>query len=267
MAEVAAKKNWIILVIAVAIGVAAMFAANTYINFRIASVEANLKRDMEMIKVVVPQHDLARGVRIVGDDLAIREVPKTYVSQEVVTPDAYSVAEGQRVVAAVDRGKPLLWAHLEGGQSPAFSGKLTVGKRAITFPVDEINSISGMLQPGDKIDLIATIRQLNNDVTYPLLQDVQILATGTQLSPRDDDGNGRQSQFTTVTLQVEPENANKIILAQEVGKLTAVLRNPDDERILAATKLDISSLLGTKKTEQPKRRSKGVEFIIGGVSQ
>ena len=67
-------------------------------------------------------------------------------------------------------------------------GKLTIGKRAITFPVDEINSISGMLQPGDKIDLIATIRQLNNDVTYPLLQDVQILATGTQLSPRDDDG-------------------------------------------------------------------------------
>jgi pilus assembly protein CpaB len=254
------NKNWVMLGAAIVVGVGAMYAANAYIGYRISSFEEAQKRGMELVKVVVAREDIPRGARVGAEGFALREIPRAYVHKDAVMPESFGNAEGQRMNFPLDRGKALLWAHLESGQTPTFSGKLAPGKRAITFPVNDVNSISGMLQPGDRIDLVVSLNQKGSNVTFPLLQDVKVLATGTQVSTIDDPATNlpTQRRFTTVTLQVDPGDANRIILAQDAGKLTAVLRNPDDGKINKMGRTTVSSLYNRATP------TGGIQFIIGG---
>lgn len=258
-------KNWYVLAMAIALGASGTYLAKNFIQERVAAAEAKLRGNLQTVSVVVPKQDLPAGVRVDTQAMAIREVPREYVHRDAVTPQHFELAEGQRLSFQVDGGRPLLWAHLESGRTPTFSAKLPNGMRALTVPVDEVNSISGMLQPKDKIDLILTTDRLGNrpeKITFPLLQDVEVVATGVQVQP-ERDGAGRAEKFRTVTLQVTPADANRVILAQESGKLTAVLRHPDDAKPQSGERITVAHLLGeTRATPRPKEP--GVHIIIGG---
>ena len=67
----------------------------------------------------------------------------------------------------------------------------------------------------------------------PLFQGLLVLATGKQVRAGVDERGARRS-FSTVTVEVEPEHAQRLVVAQRAGKLTAVLRNPDDPQRMAA---------------------------------
>ncbi len=260
------NRNFIMLAVAAALGVGGVYVTNKFIESRIAEYEQALKGRQKMIEVVVPNRNLPRGTRIRAADLAIREVPAEYVHGGVVTEAKYRIAEGQRLAFPVDKGKPLLWAHLETGSVPTFSGKLPEGYRALTFPVDEINSVSGLLQPRDRIDLILTYRPKKTQVTVPLLQNVLVLATGTTIMPQKyNSQRAAGTAYRTVTVQVTPADAERIILAQAAGKITAVLRHPDDKAVHPPKYLTVATLFGDKK---PKRRARPrgprIRFIIGG---
>ena len=263
-----ANKNWIMLSVAVVIGLVGMLLAKTFIQGRVADYEAKIKGDMRTTKVVVPKMDLPPGAVVTGDNMAIRDVPTLYVHRDVVTPEKFTVAEGQRLSFQLDSGKPLLWAHLEGGSSPNFSGKLPNGKRAMTISVDDINSISGMLQPKDKVDIILTMTRVGDKqkITFPLMQDVSVLATGTKISSErgvdPKTGQPVSTTYRTATLLVSQDEAKKIILAQDTGKLTLILRHPDDNKPLPKERITVAHLLDEGGIV--KRTGNGIEFIIGG---
>ncbi len=261
------NRNFLMLVVAAVLGVGGVYLTNKFIESRIAEYEQALKGRQKMIEVVVPNRNLPRGTRIRAADLAVREVPAEYVHRGVVTEAKYRIAEGQRLAFPVDKGKPLLWAHLETGSVPTFSGKLPEGYRALTFPVDEINSVSGLLQPKDRIDLILTYRPKKDQVTVPLLQNVLVLATGTAISPLKYDQTRQRgvNSHRTITVQVTPEDAERIILAQAAGKITAVLRHPDDKVVRKPKYMTVATLFGDKKPKRNvRRRGPGIRFIIGG---
>src|SRR5690606_2645701 len=125
--------------------------------------------------------------------------------------------------------------------------------------------------PGDRIDLLFTVRPPavpgtapSDEVTAPLMQDLAVLATGSQVAPSGDpSGLGRP--FTSITVEVSPEQAQRLIVAQRSGRLTATLRNPEDRAPVAAAALDVSTLLGVRR-ESPAvvRRPAGPELIVGG---
>ena len=116
----------------------------------------------------------------------------------------------------------------------------------MTVPVDEISSISGMLEPGDVIDLIATVDKQGSKTTFPLLQGVQVMATGQRAV--DDPKSGERREYSTVTLDTTPEQAQHVISAREGGKLTALLRNPQDQKQIAIANLDVDRLLNGAPT-------------------
>jgi pilus assembly protein CpaB len=119
-----------------------------------------------------------------------------------------------------------------------------MGRRAITVPVDEINSISGMLEPGDMIDLYVSLDYQGRKITLPLLQAVEVMATGQRAI--DDPKSGERREFTTVTLDTTPEQAQSVIVARDTGKITALLRNPQDKKPLPEARGDVAGLLGLK---------------------
>jgi pilus assembly protein CpaB len=262
------NKNWVLLGAAVALGLGAMVLSNSLIHNRIAQLEEEAKRGHQTVEVVVARRDLERGDTLTADVVAVRQVPKEFVHHTAVRPNQFELFERQRLAVPLKRGETLLEAHTEGKGTSVFSATLKKGLRALTFEVDAVNSISGMLRPGDRIDLIYSARQTNGagqaeqDVAVPLLSDVVVLATGQSLT-KQDEHDGKERTFSTVTLELSPLDANRIILAKTAGRLTAVLRNPDDRVGNATGMLGVASLLGGAR-QAAFAQGRTVEFIIGG---
>ena len=141
-------------------------------------------------------------------------------------------------------GEPVIWAQLEGQRAPTFSARLTQGRRAVTVPVDEISSLSGMVEPGDLIDIVVSINKDKRNFTFTLLQSVTVLATGTKASQDERDPEGRSRTFSTITLDTTPEDAKRVIAAREVGRVTALLRAPNDTGSVSRERSDAQGLLG-----------------------
>lgn len=251
-------KTWIVLGVALAVGIFAAIAVRAYIVGRVEALEAQTRG--HTVNVVVAKQDLPKGERLTPENVAVRPIPVDFAHTNAVVPESFDRIEGEALDHPVKGGEMILWSLLESRKAPSFSARVAAGRRAITVPVDEINSISGMLEPGDVVDLLATIEQNGRSTTFALLQDVQVLATGQHA---DDVANGgERRQFTTVTLDTTPEEAQQVVVAREAGKLTALLRNPQDHARLEALRGDLAALLG-----QAARGSDAqVPVLYGGQS-
>lgn len=243
------NKTWWALAAALALGGLAAWAAKSYLATRVAAIESQAQG--QKVRLVVAKRDIADGEVLSEDNLAVRNIPLEYAHSGAVKPEQFEEINGQRIVQGVKSGELVLWSLLAGQQAPAFSNVVAVGRRAITVPVDEINSISGMLQPGDFVDLMATIERNGRKRIFPLLQNVKVLATGqTPVNSRPTSQLQDQAQaqvdnnYATVTLDADPQEAQAVIMAREIGKITALLRNPQDKNPLRAMPAQMASLLG-----------------------
>lgn len=237
------SKNWFILLAALGVGGLAAMSTKNYIAQKIESIEAKDK-DKAMVKVVVAKQDLEKGSVLSGDNMASRDIPKEWVHSDAITPDQFNRADGARLALPANAGEPVLWAQVENENIGSFSTKLEIGRRAITLPVDEISSISGMLAPDDLIDIIVSVQKDSRSYTFTLLQSMRVLATGTKISQTDTDEDGKPSTFTTVTLDTNPEDAKKLIAAREIGRITALLRSPNDAANVSLSRAEANDLLG-----------------------
>ncbi len=272
-------KQIILFILSLALGAGGVFYSRQYIEQQVAYYKGQLDNTETMVEVVVPNRAMLRGEILLAGDLSVREIPEKYADTNTVNGSNYDIAVGQRIDFDIDEGRPLLWAHLEGGLTPTFSGKVEDGLRAMTVRVDEINSISGFLQPQDKVDLLLSYGTGDSQQIFPLIQRLNVIATGVQTLV-DKSSGGAQRSFSTITVHVSPADGQKITLAQQVGKLTAMLRNPDDEAPLSDIPMSVSELLNitqepvpvaapVAKPRKPKRAKKkepSIEYIIGGQS-
>src|SRR5262249_47281429 len=110
------------------------------------------------------------------------------------------------------------------GQRASLSALLDEGKRAVTVRVDDVRGVAGFVLPGDRVDVVL-IRAHGpggaaENISDVILQHVKVLAV-------DQLANERQETPTVaraVTLEVDTEQAQKILLATDVGKLALILR-------------------------------------------
>lgn len=236
------RKNWLILVLSLVLGAAAAFGASRYLSQRMAEIEARGK-DSDTVRLLVAKTNLAGGATLSPDTVAVREVPRAWAHSGAITPDQYSRAEGSALAHPANAGEPILWAQLEGRRAPTFSTRLQSGQRAVTVPVDEISSLSGMVVPGDLIDIVVSVRDGKRNYTFTLLQRVRVLATGSKANVDARDTDGRPG-FTTITLDTAPDDAKRVIAAREIGHVTALLRAPGDVAAVSDAITEARSLLG-----------------------
>lgn len=255
------KKTWLLLGAALFIGLLAALAARTYLSSQMAAIEARGKS--KTVNLVVAKREMKRGDKITADAVAVRAVPIDFSHSSAVTPDTFSRIEGQTLAYPVRAGEMVLWSLAEGKKAPTFSARVEVGHRAMTVPVDEINSISGLLEPGDVIDLMVTIDQKGKKTTIPLLQNVQVMATGQRSFDGQRDGD--RKQYSTVTIDATPLQARNIIVARDAGKITALLRNPEDRHRTAGGDANLSALLGSGLA--PATGVQSTPVLYGGTSK
>lgn len=267
----AAHRNALLLAAALALGALAAFGARGYLSEQLAIERERLLPRQATVQVVVAKRDLARGETLSADNMAVREVPKEFLAGGTIVPERFDAVAGAVLVQPMRAGEPLhqtAFAQADGG---AFSARLRSGVRALTIAVDEVNSLSGMLQPGDRIDLMLSVRlpggsstPLPQEVTRALMQDLRVLATGKQVRPSGDERQGASRVYTAITIEVTPEQAQRLVVAQRSGKLTAMLRNPGDRDPIAQRPLDVYGLLGLERAASAPAPSAPPEVIVGG---
>lgn len=266
-----------LVAIVLASGTIAVTGAHSYIERELDRQRvATQPPAVRTLAVVVAKYPLERGELIGADNMAIREVPAEFLPASIVRPDQFDPLSGMRLNRAMRSGEPLLREALaEDGPEP-LATRLSAGRRAVTIIADEVNSVSGMLRPGDSIDLLFTARDSLaseqggvGDLTRPLLQDVRILATGVQLDSTQPRAPGSAS-FGTITVEVTPEQAKQLVLAQRGGRLTAMLRGPDDRHEIGTGALDLAALLGRTRPAPPPpapAQRPAMEIIVGGMGR
>lgn len=234
------SKTWVVLIVAIVIGGIAAFAASSLLSSRLADIEA--RSQGKTVNIIVAKRDLLRGESLSSDNVAIRAIPADYAQSGSVFPEQFGSIEGEAIGFDLKAGEMLMWSQMEEKKVPTFSTRIESGRRAITVAVDEINSISGLLEPGDLIDLLVTVDQQGKKLTVPLIQSVRVMATGQRSV--DDPQSGEKRLYSTVTLNTDPRQAQTVVVAREAGRLTALLRNPQDVTPLQGMQGDLASILG-----------------------
>ncbi|MES2118319.1 MAG: Flp pilus assembly protein CpaB [Pseudomonadota bacterium] len=254
------NKTWGILGAALTIGLLAAGATRSFLSTQVAEIEA--RNQHQTVDVVVAKTNLEQNSVLSNKNVAVRKIPVEFAHSGAVKPAEFERIDGGAIAYEVKAGEMIMWSQMAGKRAPTFSARLAKGQRAITVMVDEINSISGMLEPGDRIDLMFTVDQNGKKVVLPLLQNVEVLATGQRAV--DDPKSGEHTQFATVTLNATPDQAKNIIVARETGKLTALLRNPDDKLPIGNKGYDLTSLFGTQPMPRSMVHARGIPVLYGG---
>ena len=208
---------------------------------------------VETVKQVVANQDMPRGARLNADTVSIRTIPKEWAYADALTPDQVSRFDNAALDVPARRGQPILWAQLASQGPRSLSDRIEPGRRAVTVPVDDISSVSGLVTPGDRIDLLVSVNRNAQTTLMPLLQRALVLATGMRTDARSaQDSSPDTRSYNTMTLDVSPEDARRIFAARELGRLTAVLRTPTDEDDIQMLKEDAQSILGLVPSSQKR---------------
>ncbi|WP_176954040.1 Flp pilus assembly protein CpaB [Paraburkholderia sartisoli] len=268
---------WVLLGVAAIAAGLLTWSMFRYMSGREAAMRASLMESMNarnQVSVLVPVTDLKAGAPLTSDNFAAREVSADFVYDDTIRAQDFDSLSKLTLVRPVKRGAPVRRADVSSFQARDFSDMLKPGTRALTIDIDTTNSADNMLKPGNRIDLfmIATPGDGSDSGSRGqsaqlLLSDLAVIATGRDVRPRDygeelsqqDDGSQRQG-YDSVTLQVSPEQAAKIALAQKVGTLRAVLRNRSDKLATPPVTVQQASLFGDDG-------SAGIQYIVGGKGE
>jgi pilus assembly protein CpaB len=258
LSQIRPNKTWIVLGVALTVGLVAALIARSYLSKQMQEIEARGKT--EYGQVLAFTRSMKAGEVITSEDMAGRSVPMDYIHSGAFAVGRSKEFVGRTVATSLRAGDPVLDAYLRDKKQPTFSTNVVKGKRAVTLPVDEISSISGLLEPEDTIDLLVTLTQKGKKIIVPLLQGVRVLATGQRVM--NDPQTGAKKQYSTVTLDASTEESRNLIIARDAGKITALLRNPDDPLPAVRSPVNLAALLAADKPTAVNDR--GIPVLYGG---
>jgi len=230
------------------------------------------------VKVLVATQDMSPGDTLSIERLDIGYLPKTMVTNSVVTAQDNQRAPvfGRKLAIPILRGDVLLWSHILTKTGDQHLAEAVQNKgRAVSIRVSAESAVHHWVEPGDRVDVLAIFRDPRSGdlVSTTLLQNVIVLATGRigGQSNRRLLSESDQS-YNTVTVHVLPEAAEMLILAQDLGSLYLTLRNPEDNDILelAEGKTTMQTLLTgerAKRISTTQSRIFKVEIIRGRRSE
>lgn len=214
------KRVIIILSVAVLCGLLASIVVIRYVRKQEQLASAGR---IELRPVVVAASDIPIGTRLTANLIAVRTWPKGGLPQGAVSEQ--EAVLGRLVKGEITRGEPILEQRLFPKDLAGAPGVMSVlvppGKRAMAVGVNEVIGVSGFILPKDRVDVIATrTDQAMSKSTETILQNVEVLAVGKRLEQE-----GKQNiEVPTVTLAVTPEEAERLALALNEGKIHIVLR-------------------------------------------
>lgn len=203
--------------------------------------------------VVVAASDLMAGQRLDAGDLSLQQWPLgTLPPGHLARVEA---ASGRVVKGAMVKGEVVLAAKLApAGLAGGLSAVVPAGYRAMTVRVDEVIGVGGFVQPGDRVDVLVTVDKgafRENPGSRVVLQDVPVLAVGEKVQEEGDAAKPRKRKVTVVTLQILPEQGERLALAASEGKVILALRNQGDRDDKQTSGVHLTTLMPPPAAPKP----------------
>jgi len=236
------RSNLIILVLALVMGSVAALMARSWIERHTAPQPTAATGT-----VLVAAAPLAFGAVLTEDNVS--EIPwaGSPLPEGAFAKKIDLLKDGRRVVlTAMERSEIIIRPKVTApGQRASLSVLLEEGQRAVTVRVDDIRGVAGFILPGDRVDVMLLRTETRQGETENsadvLLEYVKVLAIDQLLNDRQDQPTVA-TVAKAVTLQVSPEQAQKVLLAGNVGKLSLVLRQPAEGRTAEGRRITDSDL-------------------------
>jgi pilus assembly protein CpaB len=187
----------------------------------------------KMVAITAAARDMPAGTRLQKADLKTVRVPEKDVPRAAILdqklaidrPLLFPVGANEAIIS----NKVASAAGAEG--LPAL---IEVGKRAVSVPITDASGVAGMIQPRAHVDVLFTKPgSVSEAVTTTILEDVVVLAMGRTTEVANSSAAAAVSTAArpttqAATLLVTPEQARKLELAKNQGKISLALRNPLD---------------------------------------
>jgi pilus assembly protein CpaB len=265
----------VILALAVGSGLLAGYLALDLLSRGASVAEASPVRTSFL---AVAARDLPLGAVLREQDVRLLE----WTGDALPAGYASSAAElvGRGLITPVRANEPLLSDKLasreEGG---GLSILIPPGMRAVSVRVDEVVAVAGFVLPGARVDVLVTLDPRQGEsgtVTRVILQNIQTLAAGQTVQR---DLEGKPQTVTVITLLVTPDQAERLTLAANEGRIQLALRNMMDVDEVNTTGMRTAALLGGSRsapgttravqvqptTPRQRQESTVVETYRGGV--
>lgn len=213
--------------------------------------------------VVVAKTDIQTGSALSSRQLDTVEWPIQFLPDTSFRKP--SETEGRVLRRALAAGEPVLEPYLmpQGSQAGLVS-VIDDKKRAVSVKVDRVIGVAGFVTPGSRVDVLATLRRLDQPKNLPyskvILQDIPVLAIDQQL---EHSRSGEPEIVDVVTLQVDPSQAQTLIFGAHEGRLQLALRSPADRELVKTARVGVAELLGTPYKARVASRGPVVEVITG----
>jgi len=229
------------------------------------------------VQVLVSNADLSWGTKLTPEMMQLQEFPPGAIPEGHFT--SLEAIKDRVLLVDLKRSELLLESKLAplGTTSGGVAAVTDINKRAMSVKVDDVIGVAGFIKPGDRVDVMVTIEQEGgkqaNMMSKMILENVKVLASGTQMERKGKDEEPKPVQV--ITVEVDVEEAEKLALASTQGKLRLALRNPLNSEKVLTKGANVGALLSSyrlKQTAKPKVKGEGegdstvrVELIKGDV--
>ena len=263
------------LFLGLAVGIALITSVLIYKKLQGAT--GDVVAEEKGVNVAVAGTDITWGTKLTPDMMKVLKFP-TGNAPEGHFEDI-DVVKGRVSLANLKRGEAILESKLAPANVTAggVAAVMHPEKRAMAVKVDEVVGVAGFIKPSDHVDVMVTMNHPGSTeklFTKLLLENVLVLATGADIEKKGKDD--KPSPVTVITLEVSPEEAEKLALATTEGKLRLALRNPQNTQSVLTSGATVDSLLASYQLQKstpvartpkaPPVKSITVDVIKGGAT-
>ncbi|MES2071432.1 MAG: Flp pilus assembly protein CpaB [Pseudomonadota bacterium] len=229
-------------------------------------------------KVVVAAVDVNLGTRLTPEMIKLADWPAGSVQKDSFND--IKVLDTRVTRVALQRGEPLTESKLaQRGATGGLSAVVAEGKRAMTVRVNDVVGVAGFALPGNFVDILVSTQEENSkgaakdlNISKLVLERILVLAVAQEASQSDT----KPKVVNAVTLEVTPEQAEKLDLARSVGQLSLVLRNQVDlkptltvgatkQSLLYAVPASVAAAIAQKVPEKIVIRPRLVEVKVAAA--
>lgn len=219
------NRSRLLMIGGLALVVGLLVSYTVYNRLRTFAGSSNNERGLPVV--------MAAGDILVGAKLQAHDVTVVTLPQSAVPPGAFSATSqvlGRGAILPISKGEFILPSKLAAVNAGAgLPSMIPPGMRAVSVRVNDVVSVAGFVQPGTRVDVLATGNQGagNERQTITVLENVAVIAVGGSLLERL---AGGEQNAPVITLLVSPDDAQKLALASQEGRIQLALRNPLDTK-------------------------------------
>lgn len=234
-------KSFILIGISLGCGLVAAVGASRYLGDKQSSAA-----EAVTVKIAVAKKEVNINEALTGESFELQDWPKSKVPKGAIE-DPKKLADTHAKTRFYP-GEPILASRILGPGEGARQLAVPMGYRVVSVKVNQESSVSNLVQPGDRVDVVVVIRNANDrSISKTILRAVRVFAVNSE-TDRATEQSKTPGEVRTASLLVTPSQAEKLLMGADLGQLRLALRSPDDTTVDETKGCNYDELLGRGET-------------------